>query len=247
VTRNVPPALTADKLPRIDAILVSHNHYDHLDVPTLREVGAQIIAGLGTSADLKKERLVALELGWWQSMDMGGVRVTFVPAQHFSQRGLSDRNRALWGGFVLEGSSATVYHAGDTAAFWGFRQIGKRFHIDAALLPIGAYDPPWFMEAVHIDPEEALQAFEELQARTFLAMHWGTFKLSDEPLDEPPRRLEAERLRRGIAPERVRVLAIGETVEVRRPPQPVAAVAPAASDPPPPPPAASRAAGRDAP
>ena len=148
---------------------------------------------------------------------MGAVRVTFVPAQHWSRRGLADTNETLWGGFVIEGSASTVYHSGDSAYFAGFRAIRDRFPaIDAALLPIGAYDPGWFMLRQHMDPEQALQAFVDLGARTFVAMHWGTFKLSDEPLDEPPRRLDAERLRRGLPEERVRVLAIGETLEVAR-------------------------------
>jgi len=218
IRRNVPPAIPFEKLPPIDAVLVSHNHYDHLDLPTLRRIGAPVVAGLGTRKLLSSERLLCTELGWWQSTRVGGVTVTFVPAQHFSQRGLGDRNEALWGGFVVEGGSAALYHAGDTAAFSGFREIGRHFALDAALLPIGAYDPRWFMAPVHLDPEQALQAFEELGARTFFAMHWGTFKLSDEPLDEPPHRVEAERLRRGLPPDRVRVLAIGETAEVQREP-----------------------------
>jgi len=226
ISRNVPPGVPWEELPPIDAALVSHNHYDHLDLPTLKRLGVRVVAGLGTDRLLRREKLLTTELGWWQSTEVGGVRITFVPAQHFSQRGLSDRNQALWGGFVIEGSSAAVYHAGDTGFFDGFREIGRRFRLDAALLPIGAYDPRWFMEPAHIDPEQAVQAFEALGAGTLLAMHWGTFKLSDEPLDEPPRRLEAERLRRGLAPEAVRAPAIGEAVELRRPPA-AAATAPA--------------------
>lgn len=215
VRRNVPPGLTAEQLPHIDAALVSHGHYDHLDLPTLTRVGAVVYAGLGQRRLLEKAGLACVELGWWQTARVGPVEVTFVPAQHWSRRGLGDTNRALWGGFVVKGSSATVYHAGDTGWFGGFTEIGARFHIDAALLPIGAYDPAWFMSPQHLNPEEALRAFGDLGAATFVAMHWGTFKLSDEPLDEPPRRLEAERARLGLPPERVRVLAVGETIEVR--------------------------------
>ena len=216
VPRNVPPALSLEQLPRIDAALVSHSHYDHLDVPTLKRLGVPVYAGLGLRRALRKEGIFCVELGWWQSARLGGVDVTFVPAQHWSRRGIGDTNRTLWGGFVVKGSSATVYHSGDTAYFPGFAEIGRRFGVDAALLPIGAYDPPWFMSPQHMNPEEALQAFQDLGAATFFAMHWGTFKLSDEPLDEPPRRLEAERRRRGLDSGRVRVLAIGETAEVRR-------------------------------
>jgi L-ascorbate metabolism protein UlaG (beta-lactamase superfamily) len=217
VSRNVPPALRPEELPHIDASLVSHDHWDHMDVPTLRAVGAPVLAGLETDAPLSREKLLHVPLRWWQTVKVRGVAITFVPAQHFSGRGLGNRDRTLWGGFVIQGSSATLYHSGDTGSFSGFREIGRRFPgIDVAMLPIGAYDPRWFMQPVHVDPEEALQAFEDLGARTFVAMHWGTFKQADEPLDEPPVRLEAERVRRSIPAERVKVLAIGESLDVRR-------------------------------
>lgn len=218
ITRNVPPGVAVKDLPRIDAVLVSHSHYDHLDLPTLELVGAPVLAGLGLERFFRDRQLFATELGWWSEARVGPVKITFVPAQHWSRRGLFDTNRTLWGGFVVEGSSATVYHSGDTAYFAGFKEIGARFpRIDAALLPIGAYDPAWFMGPMHLDPEQALDAFADLGAATFVAMHWGTFKLGDEPLDEPPVRLEADRVRRGIPKERVRVLAIGESLAVARP------------------------------
>jgi L-ascorbate metabolism protein UlaG (beta-lactamase superfamily) len=141
--------------------------------------------------------------------------VTYVPSQHWSRRGLFDTNETLWGGFVIEGKSARVYHAGDTAYFEGFKEIGARFpSLDAALLPIGAYDPPWFMEKQHMNPEQATQAFVDLGAKSFVAMHWGTFKLTDEPLDEPPRRLRAEWARRALPPESLRIPAIGQTINL---------------------------------
>jgi len=215
VRRNVPVPLTVGQLPPIRAVLVSHGHYDHLDLGTLRAVHAPIIGGLGMERYFRDRGLPCTELGWWSSAKVGDVTVTFVPAQHWSRRGLLDENALLWGGFVIQGQGATLYHAGDTAAFEGFAQIGARFpSIDAALLPIGAYDPAWFMAKQHLDPEQALQAFQTLGARTFVAMHWGMFKLTDEPLDEPPRRLEAERVRMGLPLERVRVPAVGETFEV---------------------------------
>lgn len=214
IRSNVAPGLGPAELPRIDAALVTHGHYDHLDLPTLRQVGAPVVAGLGTGAVLRGARLTCRELGWWGTAQVGPVRVTFVPAQHWSRRGPRDVNRTLWGGFVIEGAGAAVYHAGDSAWFEGFERIGARFPaLDAALLPIGAYDPGWFMERQHMNPEQALAAFQALGARTMVAMHWGTFKLTDEPLDEPPRRLEAERSRLAIPAERVRVPAVGETLE----------------------------------
>ena len=213
--RNAGPGLTPVELPHIDAQLVSHSHYDHLDLPTLRAVGAPVLSGLRLGKLFERAGLSCTELGWWQATQVGGVKVTFVPAQHWSRRTLLDGNETLWGGFVIQGQSASIYHSGDTAWFEGFAEIGRRFPaLDAALLPIGAYDPAWFMEKQHLNPEQALRAFGALGAGTFLAMHWGTFKLTDEPLDEPPRRLEEERRRLGLAPERVRVLAIGETVVV---------------------------------
>jgi L-ascorbate metabolism protein UlaG (beta-lactamase superfamily) len=224
IHRNVAPGVALAELPPIDAVLVTHDHYDHLDVPTLRALSRRnggatrplhVVAGLGTRRLLRRSGLSVTEMGWWSEARLGDVTVTFVPAQHFARRGLGDQNRRLWGGFVLSGRSATVYHAGDTASFEGFRQIAARFpRIDAALVPIGAYDPPWIMEEVHLSPERALAAFHDLGARILVPIHWGTFKLADEPLDEPPRRLEAERIRTGIAPERVRVLAVGESLDV---------------------------------
>jgi L-ascorbate metabolism protein UlaG (beta-lactamase superfamily) len=215
IPRNVPPGVPIEKLPRIDAVLVSHSHYDHLDLPTIERIGAPVIAGLGLERFFRDRHLFATELGWWSAARVGPVKITFVPSQHWSRRGLFDTNRTLWGGFVIQGSRATLYHAGDTAYFDGFKEIGARFPgLDAALLPIGAYDPAWFMSRMHLDPEQALQAFLDLGATTFVAMHWGTFKLADEPLDEPPVRLEAERVRRRLPKERVRVLAVGESIAV---------------------------------
>ncbi|HUL60863.1 MAG TPA: MBL fold metallo-hydrolase [Anaeromyxobacteraceae bacterium] len=215
IRRSVAPGIAPGALPPVDAALVSHSHYDHLDLPTLAAVKAPVVAGLGLADLFEAQGLAATELGWWRSATVGGVRITFVPSQHWSRRGLRDQNATLWGGFAIEGRAARIYHSGDTAYFDGFREIGARFPgIDAALLPIGAYDPAWFMEKQHMNPEQALQAFADLGAHTFVAMHWGTFKLTDEPLDEPPRRLEVERRRRALPLERVRLLAVGETIEV---------------------------------
>jgi L-ascorbate metabolism protein UlaG (beta-lactamase superfamily) len=215
--RNVPPGVPVEKLPPIAASLVSHNHYDHLDMPTVRQVGAPVITGLGMSRYFSRG-LRLTELDWWGSTKVGAVTVHFVPAQHWSRRGLQDMNETLWGGFVVEGSSARVYHSGDTAWFEGFREIGRRFpQLDAAMLPIGAYDPSWFMEKQHMNPEQAVQAYEDLGARRFLAMHWGTFKLTDEPLDEPPQRLDAEWQRRALPREPLHVLAVGQSLTVRAP------------------------------
>ncbi|MGC4093314.1 MAG: MBL fold metallo-hydrolase [Polyangiaceae bacterium] len=217
VSRFVPPALTRENLPHIDAQLVTHNHRDHLDLPSLRAVARPVISGLGSTKFFEGVGLECTELDWWQEMNVGGVTVRFVPAQHWSRRGLNDQNETLWGGFVIEGSTARLYHSGDTAYFDGFSEIGQSSGpIDAALLPIGAYDPAWFMSKQHMNPEEAIQAFVDLGARSFVAMHWGTFKLTDEPLPEPPQRLAAEWQRRALEPARCHVLPIGGSLEVGR-------------------------------
>ena len=184
---------------------------------TLQRLSAKVIAGEGTAPSMNKLGLRCAELGWWATERIGPVRITFVPAQHWSRRGVFDANQMLWGGFIIEGSSARIYHSGDTAFFDGFGEIGRRLGpIDAALLPIGAYDPAWFMERQHMNPEQAVQAFADLGARTFFAMHWGTFKLTDEPLLEPPQRLRDDWRRRALPEDRLRILAVGETADGRR-------------------------------
>jgi L-ascorbate metabolism protein UlaG (beta-lactamase superfamily) len=218
IRRQVPPALAATNLPSIDAQLVTHNHRDHLDLPSLRAVHQPIIAGLGLTPFFAAQELACTELDWWGETRVGPVTVRFVPSQHWSRRGLNDMNATLWGGFCIEGSSARIYHSGDTAYFEGFTEIGRRCGaIDAALLPIGAYEPAWFMSKQHMNPEEAARAFQDLGASEFVAMHWGTFRLTDEPMAEPPVRLEAEWQRRGLDPARCHVLPIGGSLSVQRP------------------------------
>jgi len=216
VHRHVPAALRVADLPHIDAQLVTHNHRDHLDLPSVKAVGRPVIAGLGLAGLFARQQLACTELDWWGTTRVGDVLVRFVPSQHWSRRGLSDQNQTLWGGFVIEGSSARIYHSGDTAYFEGFTEIGKRAgSIDAALLPIGAYEPAWFMSKQHMNPEEAIRAFIDLEAREFVAMHWGTFQLTDEPMDEPPLRLSREWQRRGLNPERCHVPPVGGSLMVR--------------------------------
>lgn len=218
VRRLVPPAIAVADLPEIDAQLVTHNHRDHLDLPSLKAVGRPVIAGLGLASFFARQALACSELDWWAVTRVGDVSVRFVPSQHWSRRGLGDQNETLWGGFVIEGSSARIYHSGDTAYFEGFTEIGQRVgSIDAALLPIGAYEPAWFMSKQHMNPEEAVRAFSDLGAREFVAMHWGTFQLTDEPMDEPPARLEHEWQRRALDPAVCHVPPIGGSLTVRRP------------------------------
>jgi L-ascorbate metabolism protein UlaG (beta-lactamase superfamily) len=213
--RNVAPGIALEEAPPPDAVLVSHNHRDHLDEPTIRRLGPAplylVPEGMGRFFRRRGCPRVE-EMAWWSERRVGAATVAFVPSRHWSQRSVADRNESLWGGFVVSGGGRRVYFAGDTAWFPGFAEIGRRYpDIDAALLPIGAYDPEWFMRRQHMNPEDAVHAFSDLGARLLCAMHWGTFKLTDEPLDEPPRQLEEERARRAIAPERIWVAAVGES------------------------------------
>ncbi len=186
--RHRAPGIRFQDLPPIDIVLVSHNHYDHLDVATLQRLaGSKIITPLGNAALMKRHGIVASELDWWQSEGP----ITVVPAQHFSARGMSDRNRNLWGGFMIASRSGNVYFAGDTG--WGnhFEEIARRCQpIRVALLPIGAYLPRWFMRYAHIEPAEAVRAHFVLRAQTSIAIHFGSFELGDDGQFEPVRDLE---------------------------------------------------------
>jgi L-ascorbate metabolism protein UlaG (beta-lactamase superfamily) len=200
---------------------LTHGHMDHLDGQSLKALARRFRADLpfivprGLSGALPATCRHRIELDWWEEVPVGPVQVALVPAHHWHRRGLNDTNRALWAGLVARGSR-TVYHSGDTGWFDGFRAIGRVFpHIDVAVLPIGAYEPRWFMGEQHIAPEDVLQAFDDLGAQTFLAMHWGTFDLTDEPLDHGARSLLPRLLaERGLDPERYAVVAHGGSVGV---------------------------------
>jgi N-acyl-phosphatidylethanolamine-hydrolysing phospholipase D len=213
--RLVPPGVPLDALPPIDFVTLSHDHYDHADVSTieaLAERGTRFVAPLGVGDLVRGVGGEVVELDWWQSTEIGSVRVHCVPAQHFSGRSLTDHNRRLWAGWVVEGPTRRFYHAGDTGYFAGFREIGERLGpIDLAALPIGAYDPPAMMQFVHLDPEDAVRAAIDLGARRIVAMHWGTFDLTDEPLDEPPHRFRAAAAAGGFDADRAWILDVGET------------------------------------
>jgi L-ascorbate metabolism protein UlaG (beta-lactamase superfamily) len=216
IARRASPGVALADLPPLDVVTVSHSHRDHLDVPTLRRIGPGpvYIVPRDVGEILHDAGLPhVVELGWWDSHVVGDLRVTLVPAQHWSMRTPWDRNRRLWGGFVYESKEGTSYHSGDTAFKEEvFRAIAERFpQIDWALLPIGAYDPPWFMQPQHMNPEEAGRAWELLGARILCAMHWGTFKLTDEPLGEPVERIRAFWRERRHDPDRLWVLDVGET------------------------------------
>ncbi|MDE2579038.1 MAG: MBL fold metallo-hydrolase [Hyphomicrobiales bacterium] len=213
------PGVAFDKLPPIDAVLVTHNHYDHLDMATLRRLvarNAPIVTPLGNDTIIRRAipqaRVHAYD--WMQHHDFGGgVRAHLVPSYHWSARGLFDRRMALWASFVIETPGGRIYCIGDTGYRDGaiFRDVKMRFGAPRlALVPIGAYAPRWFMRDQHADPEEAVKILRDCAAQTAVAFHWGTFQLTDEPIDEPPRLLAEALAREGVAPQRFLVKRPGE-------------------------------------
>jgi L-ascorbate metabolism protein UlaG (beta-lactamase superfamily) len=211
VKRLVPPGVALAALPAPDLVLVTHDHRDHLDLPTIAQLpdSATFIVPLGNGERVKHANVV--ELDWWQTHRHGSLEITLVPARHWSMRMPWNRNATLWGGYVVRGPEGAVYHSGDTATGEHFAEIGARMgSIDWAMLPIGAYSPRWFMSSQHVNPEEAIDGFVALGAKNFLAMHWGTFKLTDEPVGEPPTRTRTLWRERGLAPDRLWILDVGE-------------------------------------
>ena len=195
--RRRKPGVSWENLPSIDVVLLSHNHYDHLDLPTLRRLAARgdstFIVPAGVGRLLRSESIgPAQEVDWGESLSLPGFKVHCVPALHFSSRGIYDRNKTLWCGYVIESQEGLVYFAGDTAFGSHFAQIREQFGSPRlALLPIGAYEPRWFMSPIHMAPDEAVQAHEILGATTSIAIHHGTFQLADEGIDAPQKRLLA--------------------------------------------------------
>lgn len=231
--RWVPPGAELESLPPVDLVLLSHNHYDHLDAHTVRRLArlhpeAHWLVPLGLVPLLRRlgARRVS-ELGWWDETSVGEARVACTPARHFSARGLTDRMRTLWCGWTVRAAGHSLFFAGDTGYHPEFTRIGERYGpFDVVLIPIGAYDPRWFMERVHMDPEEAVRAYLDVSAdsldapdsprprRVAMGIHWGTFKLTDEPMDEPPKRTLAAWRAAGLTEEDLWILKHGETREI---------------------------------
>jgi len=217
--RLVPPALALSQLPHIHAVVISHDHYDHLDVASVQGLASQpggsprFFVPLGLKpwfAELGLEEVV--ELDWWEGAEFMDLKFTLVPAQHFSKRRPSVQNTSLWGGWVVKSPAFNFYFAGDTGYSDDFKEIGSRLGpFDLAALPIGAYEPRWFMSTMHVNPAEAVQMHQDLRARQSVAMHWGTFQLTDEALDEPPIQLALAREKAGISPDIFFLMKIGET------------------------------------
>ncbi len=219
-----PPGVALADLPEIHAVVISHSHYDHLDVDSVRQLyqrsGGKLhfFVPLGLKAwfaDLGIDSVS--ELDWWEQAEIKGVRFTLTPVQHWSARGLFDRNRTLWGGWAISAPDLNFFFAGDTGYSAEFREIGKRLGpFDFAALPIGAYEPRWFMQAQHVDPAEALRIHQDIRARQSLGVHWGAFEMADDALDEAPRALAAARQAAGIDEPEFFVLRVGETRRLAR-------------------------------
>jgi L-ascorbate metabolism protein UlaG (beta-lactamase superfamily) len=215
-----PPAVRFEDLPPISVVLLSHNHYDHCDRRTLRRLAQRFdpicVTPLGNGALLRSAGIRRVEeLDWWQEAQTPALPITLTPAHHFSARTALDRNRALWGGFTLVAGSARIFFAGDTAYAPFFRDVRQRLGpIDLALLPIGAYEPRWFMQSVHMNPAEAVQAHLDLEAAESIGMHFGTFQLTTEGIDEPLRALDAACRARHVPSSRFRTLGFGESMRV---------------------------------
>jgi N-acyl-phosphatidylethanolamine-hydrolysing phospholipase D len=223
-----PPGLAVADLPKIDVVLISHNHYDHLDVDSIKALINQgwaeplFMVPLGLKDWFNKLGVTNVkELDWWDSVAVKGVEFNFTPVQHWSARGPGDRSQTLWGGWAVLGADFHWYFSGDTGYSQDFVDTQKRFAarqtpalgggFDIALIAVGAYEPRWFMKDQHVNPAEAVQIHKDLQAKRSVGVHWGTFELTDEPLDQPPKDLAAARTAQAVAEDDFFLLAIGQT------------------------------------
>ena len=211
-----PPGIALADLPRPDVVLLSHNHYDHMDLPSLREIqrlhAPRFITTLGNAAALAKLGIIATEQDWWQETTQGPLRIIATPARHFSARTPFDRNRTLWAGFMIHSGSGRLLFAGDSAAGRHWQDIRARLGApDVALLPIGAYEPRWFMAGAHMNPAEAVQAHLDLGAIRSVGMHFGTFQLTDEAIDAPLIALAEATRAAGLTSEQFTTHGFGET------------------------------------
>jgi len=202
--RKLPPGIELEDLPPIDFVFISHNHYDHLDIGAIKKIAKQhhpkFITTLGNDLLLKKYTSKLQAIDWWQSIELTNeIELICTPGQHFSSRGLTDRDANLWGGFVLKTKTGNIYWAGDSGYGNFFKDIGKKYGpFRFACIPIGAYKPRWFMSPIHISPEEAVQVHLDIKSQQSMAFHWGTFNLSDEGWDEPGRDLNTEMGKRNL-------------------------------------------------
>ena len=220
--RVTPPALTAEQMPKLTAILISHNHYDHLDLPSLTKLVKHqpetlFLVPLGLKSLLNDNGINnVVELDWWQQTKIGETTFTATPIRHWSSRSQFDRNKTQWAGWMVNWPAYSFYFAGDSGYTEDFRITKQKLGApNLAALPIGAYEPRNFMRDSHMTPEEAVQALEDLEAAQAVAVHWGTFKLTIEPLAEPPKRLRAELARRGLPANRFLALTHGQKLPLK--------------------------------
>jgi N-acyl-phosphatidylethanolamine-hydrolysing phospholipase D len=214
--RKSPPGIPFDRLPPIHAVLLSHNHYDHLDLYTVKKLGnnPKYFVPLKLGQWFRKRKITNYEeMDWWDTSMFKSIRVVSVPAQHFSRRAVRDGNKTLWAGWVLETKHGKILFAGDTGYASHFKEIKERLGpMRLALLPIGSYRPRWYMKTIHMDPPDAVSAHKDLQAQQSIAMHWGTFYIADEPLGEPPLYLKKALKEASISDDSFLVMKFGETL-----------------------------------
>ncbi|NHM31361.1 MBL fold metallo-hydrolase [Neobacillus terrae] len=209
------PGVALSELPKIDIVVISHGHYDHLDFPTLKKLkgNPQYFVPIGLGSLFRKKGYRRLkEMNWWDQTEFEGIQLHFVPAQHWTRRTLTDINTSHWGGWVFQTPEETFYFVGDTGYFPAFKEIGNRFSIDTVFMPIGAYEPEWFMRVSHISPEDSVTAFKELNAKVFVPMHYGAYRLADDTGPEALERLNQAWGKEQLPKEKLKVLNIGETV-----------------------------------
>ncbi|MBP2002447.1 L-ascorbate metabolism protein UlaG (beta-lactamase superfamily) [Paenibacillus shirakamiensis] len=218
------PGIPIEHIPPIDIILISHSHYDHMHISSIRKLyrsGTTILVPDGLKRKMQRKGFHHChEMKWWEEQTIKGIKFSFVPTQHWTRRTPFDTNSSHWGGFVLEpvkpqvpgSGEPIIYFAGDSGYFDGFKDIGQRYNIDVALMPIGAYEPEWFMTSQHVNPEEAIQAFVDVKATTMIPMHFGTFRLADDTAREALDRMELERQKREIPEDAIKVLHYGQTL-----------------------------------
>jgi len=221
--RMIPPAMQLKDLPKIDAVVVSHNHYDHFDIWSLKKLyklnpETIFMIPVGDKKKLIKAGIKnVVEMNWWESLKVSNTTFHFTPVQHWSKRGLFDRNKSLWGGWFMQTDALALYHAGDTGYSNDFKTTYERLGApDYSFIPIGAYDPRWFMKDSHVNPEEAVQIALDLKTSHSFGMHWGTFTLTDEPVLEPPVRLERALIDQNLEADFFRSPKPGEILQLTK-------------------------------
>lgn len=217
--RFTPPALQLSQLPPINYVVISHNHFDHLDLPTVKTLGGTVtwVVPMGLGRWFRRRGLhKVIELNWWQSYQTDSVKFTATPAQHWSRRTFRDSNTSLWASWAIEFGQTKFWFGGDTGYHPGmFKAIGQYFGgFTAAAIPIGAYEPRWFMKAYHVNPAEAVQIHQDIKSAWSVGVHWGTFRLTDEPIDEPPKKLQLALAEAELSTEQFETLAIGQTKNI---------------------------------